>query len=52
MFALYEKLRGIVLAIWLIIAFPAIIQLVLELAAQGWQGWKQMFRGKRPNSSP
>jgi hypothetical protein len=51
-FALYDKLSGIVIAIWLIIAFPAIIQLVFELAAQGWQGWKQMFRGKRPNSHP
>src|SRR5467141_2903642 len=52
MFSMYEKLRDIVIAIWLIMAFPAIIQLAVDLPAHGWQGWKQMFRGKRPISHP
>jgi hypothetical protein len=49
-FNLLHKLQDIVFAIWLIVAFPAILQLAFALAAQGWQEWKQLFRRKRPDS--
>ena len=47
MFSIFNKLTNIVTAIWLVISFPAILRLMLELASHGWQDWKQVFRGKR-----
>jgi hypothetical protein len=49
-FDLLNKLQGIVLAVWLIIAFPAILRLAFTLSAQGRQEWKQLFRRKRTAS--
>jgi len=54
-FAMFDKLRNIAFAIWLIVAFPAILKIAFALAEEGWQLWKQLlrqlFRSKGPDST-
>jgi hypothetical protein len=49
-FDLLHKLQDVVFAIWLIIAFPAILRIAFALADDGWQDWKRLFRRKRNDS--
>jgi len=47
--------RDVPFAIWLIVAFPAILKIAFALAEEGWQLWKQLlrqlFRSKGPDST-
>ena len=51
---MFDKLRNIAFAIWLIVAFPAMLKIAFALAEEGWQLWKQLlrqlFRSKGPDS--
>jgi hypothetical protein len=52
---MFDKLRNVAFAIWLIVAFPAILKIAFALAEEGWQLWKQLLRqlfcSKGPDST-